>query len=170
MLKMFWNMKNLFFIAAIFCTLLCGTAFASDGTIRDEKEISEIISNYYQGLKDYYDSGLIRVESLNETTLFDGSKEYKIKYKYVKNFYDQSEIDGVLMKEFPRLYSLKKMGLVKDVCVYRYVDKETGEIRTDTAYNRNLPSRGFKPARMAENSHNGNVRRHRHEPRMRLAR
>lgn len=77
----------------------------------------------------------VRRGSLKEQTLGDGSTEYGIKYKFVKNYYDQAEIDDVLKAQFPDIYMMSKAGILKDISIYRFVDKNTGKILTNVAYN-----------------------------------
>lgn len=77
----------------------------------------------------------VRRGSLKEQTLGDGSTEYGIKYKFVKNYYDQAEIDDVLKAQFPDSYRMSKAGILKDISIYRFVDKNTGKILTNVAYN-----------------------------------
>lgn len=132
-------MKRFVIIAALFCTLFGTAAFAAKENITDSEKITKVINDYYPGLKDYYGAGVVSVESLQEQTLADGSTEYNIKYKFVKNYYEQSEIDEVLKEQYPDIYAMKRMGVIKDVSVYRFVDKNTGKILTNVAYNRNTP-------------------------------
>ena len=134
-------MKRFIILAAMFCTLFGTTAFAAKETVTDGKKIERVINNYYPGLKDYYAEGVMRVESLQEETLADGSTEYNIKYKLIKNYYSQDEIDEVLKVKFPDVYAMKKKGVIKDVSVYRFVEKETGKVLTNVAYNKNIPQR-----------------------------
>lgn len=137
-------MKKIMFIAALFCTLFSNTVFAAKEQITDEQEISKVLANYYPTLKNYYDAGVIEIESLQEETLADGETKYDIRYKFVKNYYDESEIDNVLKEQYPDVYAMKRIGMIKDVSVYRFVYKDTGDILTNVAYNRNTPSRpGF---------------------------
>ena len=136
-------MKKIITIAALFCTLFGATAFAAKTPITDEERISEIISDYYPNLKDYYEAGVISLAFLNEETLLDGSTEYNIRYKFVNSFYGEDELDTVLKEKYPQVYNLKRMGLVKDVFAYRFVDRETGEIHTNVGYERVTPRRGF---------------------------
>ena len=99
----------------------------------------------YPELKDYYEAGVMSIESLKEQTLGDGSTEYGIKYKFVKNYYDQAEIDEVLKEQFPDIYRMSKAGILKDISIYRFVDKNTGKILTNVAYNSNVPQREAAP-------------------------
>jgi uncharacterized membrane protein len=131
------------FIIAALCMLFTVAAFAMKEPVTDEEKISEVITNYYPNLKDYYEAGVISLAYLTEETLLDGSTEYNIRYKFVKSFYGEDEIDGVLKEKYPQVYNLKRMGLVKNVYVYKFVDGETGEIRTNVGYERVTPRRGF---------------------------
>jgi hypothetical protein len=134
-------MKKIMIIAALFCTMFTTNAFAMKEPVTDEEKISEVIANYYPNLKDYYEAGVISLAYLTEETLFDGSTEYNIRYKFVNSFYKEGEVDGVLKEKYPQVYAMKRMGLVKDVFAYRFVDRETGEIHTNVGYTRNVPER-----------------------------
>lgn len=134
-------MKRFIILAAMFCTLFGTTAFAAKESITDEKKVSEILANYYPTLKSYYDAGVIEIESLQEETLADGETKYDIKYKLVKNYYDESEIDGVLKEQYPDIYAMKRMGIIKDVSIFKFVYQDTGDILTNVAYNKNTPQR-----------------------------
>lgn len=129
------------FIIAAVCMLFAVAAFAMKEQVTDEEKISEVITNYYPNLKDYYEAGVISLAFLNEETLLDGSTEYNIRYKFVNSFYGEDELDGLLKEKYPQVYNLKRMGLVKDVFAYRFVDRETGEIKTNVGYTRNVPER-----------------------------
>lgn len=131
------------FIIAALCMLFAVAAFAMKEQVTDEEKISEVITNYYPNLKDYYEAGVISLAYLTEETLLDGSTEYNIRYKFVNSFYEEDEIDGVLKDKYPQVYNLKRMGLVKNVYAYKFVDGETGEIRTNVGYERVTPRRGF---------------------------
>jgi hypothetical protein len=134
-------MKKIMIIAALLCTMFTTNAFAMKEPVTDEEKISEVITNYYPNLKDYYEAGVISLVCLTEETLFDGSTEYNIRYKFVNSFYTEDEIDGVLKEKYPQVYNLKRMGLVKNVYAYKFVDGKTGEIRTNVGYTRNVPER-----------------------------
>lgn len=139
-------MKKISLLAAIaIATLFANNAFAARETITDSEKISEIINECYPDLKDYYDTGVMSIESLQEETLSDGSTQYDIKYKFVKNYYDQSEIDDVLKEQYPDIYMMSKTGLLKDISIYRFVDKATGNILTNVAYNTTAPQQRPAP-------------------------
>ena len=128
-------------IAALFCTLFNTTVFAAKEQITDEQEILKVLADYYPTLKNYYEAGVIEIESLQEETLADGETKYDIKYKLIKNYYDESEIDNVLKEQYPDIYAMKRMGVIKDVSIYKFVYQDTGDILTNVAYNRNTPNR-----------------------------
>ena len=139
-------MKKISLLAAIaIATVFSANAFAARETITDSEKISEIINECYPDLKAYYDSGVMSIESLQEETLADGCTQYDIKYKFVRNFYDQSEIDDVLKEQYPDIYTMSKIGLLKDIFIYRFVDKDTGDILTNVSYNRNAPQHAPAP-------------------------
>ena len=124
------------------------SSFAMRETVTDSEKISYVISEYYPSLARYYEEGLIQVASLTEETLLDGDTEYNIRYRFVNAYCEGKELDDVLVKKYPNEYILYKAGMIKDVSVIKYVDRETGEIETHLAYNwvfqPRRPSRHFR--------------------------
>ena len=129
-------MKRIATIISIVMMFVSVSAFASREPVVDEERISEVITDCYPWLKDYYEAGVMEVGSLTEETLSDGCVEYNIKYKFTRCFYEGKELMDVLKEKYPDVYIMKRAGLVKDVVVYRFVDHRTGEIATEVAYNR----------------------------------
>lgn len=138
-------MKKIFLLAAIALVVFSTSAYASKDVITNTDKISEVINEHCPAIRDYYNAGVIKVETVNEENLADGRTEYSIFYKFVKNYYDQDEIDKVLEGQYPDVYAMKKKGVIKDVSVYRFVDKNTGKILTNVAYNKNIPQRENMP-------------------------
>ena len=138
-------MKKIILLAATFCAFFGTAAFAAQETITNDEIISKVINECYPGLKDYYEAGVMSVESLQEQTLADGSTEYDIKYKFVKNYYDQGEIEEILREQYPDIYGMSKAGIIKDISIYRFVDKGTGKILTNVAYNSTRPQQDRAP-------------------------
>ena len=66
-----------------------------------------------------------------------------IKKSLYKRLVGHDEIDTVLKEQYPDIYRMKQKGVIKDVLVYRFLDKNTGEILTEVSYNRNFPKRPF---------------------------
>lgn len=132
-------MKRFAIIAALFCTLFGFNAFAAKEPVTDKQEMAQIINDYYPHLSNYYEEGVITVASISEETLLDGSTEYNVKYKFVNNFYDSAEADKILKEQYPKVYAMEKMRLIKNVKVYKCVNRNTGEILTNVIYDRNTP-------------------------------
>ena len=130
------DMKKIIVIAALLCTLFSTNAFATKEPVTEEEKISQIINDYYPGLSGFYEDGLIDIEYLMEETLLDGSTEYNIRYRFVKSYYDQTEADKILKEKYPYVYAMKRMGLIKNVGVYKIVNKDTKEIVTNVEYKR----------------------------------
>ena len=148
-------MKKISLLAAIaIASIFAVSAHAAQETITNDEKISEIINDCYPELRDYYDAGVMSIESLKEQTLGDGSTEYDIKYKFVKNYYGQDEIDEVLKEQFPDIFWMSKAGLLKDISIYRFVDKATGNILTNVAYNSTVPQHEAAP-RFGRRFHRG---------------
>lgn len=143
-------MKKIIILAALFCTLFSTTAFAEREPVTDVEKISQVINDYYPGLSGFYEDGLINVQYLMEETLADGSTEYNIRYCFVKKYYDQTEADKILKEKYPYLYAMKRMGFIKDVGVYRIVNKDTKEIVTNVEYKR-AERRMHRPMRRNHN-------------------
>ena len=141
-------MKKISLLAAIaIASFFAASAYAGQKTITDDEKISEVINDCYPELSDYYNAGVLSIESFTEETLADGSTEYDIRYKFVKNYYGQDEIDEVLKEQYPDIYGMSKAGLLKDISIYRFVDKTTGQILTNVAYNSTVPQREPAPRR-----------------------
>ena len=139
-------MKKISLLAAIaIASFFAASAYAGQETITDGEKISEVINDCYPELSDYYNAGVLSIESFTEETLADGSTEYDIRYKFVKNYYGQDEIDEVLKEQYPDIYGMSKAGLLKDISIYRFVDKATGKILTNVAYNSTVPQRDPAP-------------------------
>ena len=136
-------------IALLFTMLLtfAVSSFAMRETVTDSEKISYVISEYYPSLVRYYEEGLIQVASLTEETLLGGDTEYNVRYRFVNAYCEGKELDDVLVKSYPNEYILYKAGMIKDVSVFKYVDRETGEIETHLAYNWVFPTRGMRPGR-----------------------
>lgn len=128
-------MKKLVSILAI-ALAFAVSAFAAREPIVENEKISEVITNYYPNIAEYYGEGLIKVDALTENTLADGSTEYNIRYHFTRYQYTGEELNQVLKEKYQDIYRLKLFGLVKDVTVIKYVDKETGEITEHIYYNR----------------------------------
>jgi ABC-type cobalt transport system substrate-binding protein len=70
-------MKKISLLAAlVIASFFAASAYAGQETITDGEKISGIINDYYPELKDYYEAGVMSIESLKEQTLGDGSTEY----------------------------------------------------------------------------------------------
>lgn len=134
-------MKKIALLLTVVFSLFASNAFAMREPVTDNEKISYVISEYYPALVRYYEAGLIEVASLTEETLLDGDTEYNIRYKFVNAYCDGKELDDVLVKSYPNEYILYKAGMIKDVSVFKYVDRETGEIETHLSYNWVFPSR-----------------------------
>lgn len=143
-------MKKIIILAALFCTLFSTAAFAEREPVTDVEKVSQIISDYYPGISGFYEDGLINVQYLMEETLADGSTEYNIRYRFVKSYYEQAEADKILKEKYPYIYAMKRMGLIKDVGVYRIVNKDTKEIVTNVEYKR-AERRMHRPMRRSHN-------------------
>ena len=117
----------------------CGTAkYTSQETITDEAKVSQIINEYYPKLQEYLDAGVVQVASVKEQTLADGETQYDVKYKFINNYYGEEELTALLKDRYPDIYWGQKVGRVKDVVAYKFVD-DKGNIATNVSYNNVRP-------------------------------
>lgn len=136
-------------IALLFVALLgfAVSSFAMRETVTDTEKISYVISEFYPNLAQYYEEGLVQVASLTEETLADGETEYNVRYRFIKSYYKEDEIEGLLKEKYPNEYILYRGKLIKDVCAFKYVDKETGNVETFLGYNWAIPTHRRRPGR-----------------------
>ena len=81
--------------------------------------------------------GVLRVNSLKEVVLADGTVDYKVKYSFVRYYYrDFNERIAAVKANYPELYDMYISGVIDIDSVYKYVDKETGVIRLKVNYSR----------------------------------
>lgn len=127
-------MKKLVSIIAIALAFTFSAHAAKEPIVENEK-ISTVIDEFYPGLKDYYEAGVLNIDSLTEETLADGTVEYNIRYNFTRSMYEGEELTQVLKEKYPDIYALRRAGLIKDVVVYKFVDKNTGLIFDKVLYN-----------------------------------
>ena len=135
-------MKKFYLLMAALVGLVvvsCGTAkYTSQETITDEAKVSQIINEYYPKLQEYLDAGVVQVASVKEQTLADGETQYDVKYKFINNYYEEEELTALLKDRYPDIYWGQKVGRVKDVVAYKFVD-DKGNIATNVSYNNVRP-------------------------------
>ena len=129
-------MKKFVLVIGIMLSLISTSAYAAKESIVKEEVISSVIDECYPNLKVYYEAGLLNIKSLTVETLLDGSTEYDIRYNFTKSFCKSEEAEKILKEEYPILYRLNEDGFIKDVMVYKYVDKTTGEILSQPVFNK----------------------------------
>ena len=136
------TMKKIFSLILVLGMFLssCGTANYVNGTDVDvygAESIPYVLSNYYPGLYEYYTQGVLRVTSIREITLADGTIDYNVKYKFVKYYYNtHAERMEVVKELYPELYQMYLNGVIDINSVYKYVDRSTGRISYKVSYNR----------------------------------
>ena len=116
----------------------CGTTrYATQRTVDAMDEVSYVLANYYPQLHTYYMEGVLRVTSLKEVVLADGTVDYKVKYNFVRYYYrDFNERIEAVKVNYPELYEMYISGVIDIDSVYKYVEKETGRIRLHVSYSR----------------------------------
>lgn len=116
----------------------CGTAayMDSDGIYSSNNAVY-VLKNHYPVLYNYYMEGVLRVKSIKQVTLVDGTVNYDVKYSFIKRYYygfdDRIE---VLRYHYPELYTLYVNGVITINSIYKYVDRSTGKIRYHVSYGR----------------------------------
>ncbi len=104
--------------------------------IDNEENIAYVLSTYYPQLYQYYDEGVLKVNSIKEVVLENNIIDYKIKYKFVRRYYynDYAEMAIILKEHFPELYDMYTKGIIEINSIYKYVDRDTGRIRYHVSY------------------------------------
>ena len=87
-------------LAIVMAFVMMFSANATREPVTDEFKMIDVIENYYPHLKTYFAEGVIKVASLTEETLLDGSTEYNIKYKFVNSLLNEDELDSLLRTEY----------------------------------------------------------------------
>ena len=116
----------------------CGTArYVSQRSVNEMDEISYVLANYYPQLYAYYMEGVLRINSLKEVVLPDGTVDYKVKYDFVRYYYtDFNEKIAAVKANYPELYEMYVSGVIDLGSVYSYVDRGSGRIRLHVSYSR----------------------------------
>ena len=111
------------------------TRYANQRTVFEMDEISYVLANYYPQLYEYDLAGVLKVNSLKEVVLEDGTIDYKVNYKFVRYYYrDFNEKMAVVKENYPELYDMYISGVIDIGTVYNYVDKNTGKIKLHVSY------------------------------------
>ena len=134
-------MKRFYLLLVMALTLAvssCGTArYANQRSVNEMDEISYVLANYYPQLHTYYMEGVLRVNSLKEVVLPDGTVDYKVKYDFVRYYYtDFNEKIAAVKANYPELYEMYVSGVIDLGSVYKYVDRDSGRIRLHVSYSR----------------------------------
>lgn len=109
--------------------------YVSQRPITQMDEVTYVLANNYPQLHTYYMEGVIRVNSVKEMYLPDGRMEYKVDYRYTRFYYrDIRDKLEIIQVYYPELYDMYVNGVITFGTVYRYVDRETGEIKLHVSY------------------------------------
>ena len=127
--------KMILAMAMAFAAIFSANAMRTP--INDEEKVIEVIQDYYPHLINYFAEGVMEIGSLTEEILADGETEYNIRYKFVNYRLNDGELNSLLKTKYPEIFYGRQFGFLKDVTAIRYVDKETGEIKTKVVYNKN---------------------------------
>lgn len=131
-------MKKFLIIIAMALLTACGAArYASQRTVNDMDEISYVLANYYPQLYEYYMEGVLNVRSIKEVVTPDGEPAYNVKYAFCRYHYPNfNERMDALHEYYPEVYEMYLNGVVEISSFYKYVDKETGQIRHHVSFRR----------------------------------
>lgn len=125
----------LFLTAFALCSCSVGRYVAADNVVNREAE--GILYAQYPELLEYYNEGVLRITSIRDIPNGDGTYLHKLKYKFVKYHYtDYAEKMACLQTRFPEIYDLYCSGLVEITSLYKYVDRNTLQIRHYLSYRR----------------------------------
>ena len=127
--------KMILAMAMAFAAIFSANAMRTP--INDEEKVIDVIQDYYPHLLNYFADGVMEIGSLTEEILADGETEYNIRYKFVNYRLNDGELNSLLKAKYPEIFYGRQFGFLKDVTAIRYVDKETGEIKTKVVYNKN---------------------------------
>ena len=127
--------KMILAMAMAFAAIFSANAMRTP--INDEEKVIEVIQDYYPHLINYFAEGVMEIGSLTEEILADGETEYNIRYRFVNYRLNDGELNSLLKTKYPEIFYGRQFGFLKDITAIRYVDKETGEIKTKVVYNKN---------------------------------
>ena len=127
--------KIMLAIVVIFTAIFSANAARTPSN--DEEKVIEVMENYYPHLMTYFAEGVMEIGSLTEEILPDGETEYNIRYRFTNYQLNEGELNSLLRTKYPEIFYGKQFGFLKDVSAIKYVDKESGEIKTKVVYNRN---------------------------------
>ncbi len=141
---MFKRLINWLIVIACSITLIsCATSYAASRTLEQEYDIAYILETRYPQLFNYYNENVIRINSVKELILQDGTVDYKINYTFVRYYYDYAEMLDVLKLRYPSLYDMYTSGLIVVTRLYKYVDRNTGAICYNISYRHRYNSYGY---------------------------
>ena len=132
-------MKRLVVLFLMMVTLLsCSMGrYMTNGELQDRRAAEEILISQYPELVEYYNEGVLDVTSVRAIPDGNGGYMHKLKYKFVKyHFRDYTEKMICLQERFPEIYDLYCEGLVEVTSLYKYVDRNTLQIRYYLSYRR----------------------------------
>ena len=124
-------------ISALVLVSCASTRYAGQSVVEGNYEVSYVLANYYPQLFTYYEEGVLRVTSIKEITLADGTLDYNVKYRFVKYYYNtHAERMEIVKAMYPELYQMYLNGVIDINSVYKYVNRNTGRISYKVSYSR----------------------------------
>lgn len=124
------------FFAAIVLTACASGRYISMAQPQARFDAEQVLYQQYPDLVPYYEAGVLHITSLREVRS-NGGRDYKLNYRFVRyNYKDYSERMTVLAEKFPEIYELYVNGYIELTSMYRYVDRNTLEIRNYVSYRR----------------------------------
>jgi len=98
-------MKRFLFIiiAALVILSSCGVSrYQTQRHIYDDNEVALILHDHYPQLYTYYINGYLRVISLKELVLLDGTLDYKLRYEFI--YYPYERGTYIYYRRWPHVY------------------------------------------------------------------
>lgn len=129
---------RIFFIAALLAVVTsCATAVYAQRRVSEMDEEAIVMQERYPQLFNYYMEGVLRVNSLKEYVNENGEIDYKLKYSFVRYYYrNHYDMLEAMKTHLPDFYYMYINGIIEVTSMYKYVDRETGQIRYRARYRR----------------------------------
>jgi hypothetical protein len=113
----------------------CATSALAQRRITEMDEEAIILKERYPQLFNYYMEGVLKVNSLREYVNENGDVDYNLKYSFVRYYYrNHYDMLDALKTYLPDLHYMYVNGIIEVTSLYKYVDRETGQIRHRARY------------------------------------
>ena len=134
-------MKKIFLMLLATIIVGCASTQYIPRTAAEMDEIAYILETYHPELYFYYVEGVLRIKSVSEIVLEDGTSDYIVDYDFVRyNCRTYEEKLAVLEEHYPELYRRYRNGTIVVRSIYKEVDRRTGRIEYNVSYRYNYGS------------------------------